>query len=421
MVITVALLLALGVILTAGALGAQESRSYSPVTDARLESPEARNWLMYLREYSSWSYSPLNRINTRNVADLAPVWTMSTGTAEGHQAPPIVNDGVMFVTTPFNQVLAIDAKTGDLLWRYRHQMPADIRMGHPTNRGVALYGDNVYTATSDARVVALDAKTGKVVWNKAVENYNNGYYMTIAPLAARGRIMVGVSGGERGIRGFVVALDANTGEQIWKTYTVPAPGEPGNDTWPGDSWRTGGAPVWVTGSFDPKLGLTYWGTGNPGPMDRGFAPRRQPVYELRRRARRRDGRAEGLPPISLERLVGLGRGRGTLADRLAAQRPHGAGPRACRPQRLSLDARAQRDGISFIDAKPYVKQNVFTSIDPVTGRPEYDMEHKPGHRQTGHLLPVALGRQGLAAGGLQPRHGLSLHPGQRESLPAPRR
>ena len=104
--------------------------------------------------------------------------------------------------------IAIDAKTGDLLWRYRHQMPADIRMGHPTNRGVALYGDKVYTATSDARVVALDAKTGAVVWNKAVENYNNGYYMTIAPLAARGRIMVGVSGGERGIRGFVVALDA---------------------------------------------------------------------------------------------------------------------------------------------------------------------------------------------------------------------
>ena len=150
------------------------------------KSPEARNWLMYLREYNSWSYSPLDRINTRNVADLVPVWTMSTGTAEGHQAPPIVNDGVMFITTPFNQVIAIDAKTGDLLWRYRHQMPADIRMGHPTNRGVALYGDKVYTATSDARVVALDAKTGAVVWNKAVENYNNGYYMTIAPLAARG-------------------------------------------------------------------------------------------------------------------------------------------------------------------------------------------------------------------------------------------
>ena len=152
-------------------------------------------------------------------------------------------------------------------------MPADIRMGHPTNRGVALYGDKVYTATSDARVVALDAKTGKVVWNKAVENYNSGYYMTIAPLAARGKIMVGVSGGERGIRGFVVALDANTGEQVWKTYTVPAPGEPGNDTWPGDSWRTGGAPVWVTGSFDPEARSDVLGHRQPGPVDgRSRAP-----------------------------------------------------------------------------------------------------------------------------------------------------
>ena len=116
----------------------------------------------------------------------------------------------MFVTTPFNQVLAFDAESGELLWRYRRQMPPDIRMGHPTNRGVALYGDKVYMATSDAKVVALDAKTGNVVWDVAVEDYNGGYYMTLAPLAARGKIMVGVSGGERGIRGFVVALDAET-------------------------------------------------------------------------------------------------------------------------------------------------------------------------------------------------------------------
>src|SRR5262245_47008416 len=114
-------------------LAAQQGRRYGPVTDARLESPEARNWLMFWREYNSWSYSPLKEVTTRNVANLVPVWTMSTGTAEGHQSPPIVNDGVMFITTPFNQVIAIDAASGDLLWRYRHQMPADIRMGHRTN------------------------------------------------------------------------------------------------------------------------------------------------------------------------------------------------------------------------------------------------------------------------------------------------
>jgi alcohol dehydrogenase (cytochrome c) len=103
-------------------------------------------------------------------------------------------------------------------------------------------GDKVYMATSDAKVVALDAKTGAVVWDKAVEDYNGGYYMTLAPLAARGKIMVGVSGGERGIRGFVIALDATTGEQVWKTYTIPGPGEPGSETWPGDSWRTAARP-----------------------------------------------------------------------------------------------------------------------------------------------------------------------------------
>ena len=167
------------------------------ITPQKLVSPEAGNWLMYRRTYDSWGYSPLERINTRNVGTLVPVWSASTGTTEGHQSPPIVNDGVMFITTPFNQVFAYDAKTGDLLWRYRRQMPPDIRMGHPTNRGVALYGDKVYMATSDAKVVALNAKTGAVVWDKAVADYNTGYYMTMAPLAARGKIMVGVSGGER--------------------------------------------------------------------------------------------------------------------------------------------------------------------------------------------------------------------------------
>jgi len=357
---------------------AQPARNYSPVTDARLESPEARNWLMYLREYNSWSYSPLDRIDTRNVADLAPVWTMSTGTTEGHQSPPIVNDGVMFITTPFNQVIAIDAKTGDLLWRYRHTMPPDIRMGHPTNRGVALYGDKVYTATSDARVVALDAKTGAVVWNKAVEDYNRGYYMTIAPLAARGRIMVGVSGGERGIRGFVVALDPETGEQIWKSYTVPAPGEPGNDTWPGDSWRTGGAPVWVTGSFDPQLGLTYWGTGNPGPWT-GDARPGDNLYTnsvialdvetgaLKAYHQYHWNDSWDWDEVSAPLLIDLPRNGRTV-------------PGLVHPGRNGYLWMLERsaDAISFIGAKPYVKQNVFTSLDAVTGRPEYDMERKPG-------------------------------------------
>jgi alcohol dehydrogenase (cytochrome c) len=371
------MMLAAALLAAFGAAAQPANRAYSAVTDARLEAPEARNWLMYLREYNSWSYSPLRQITARNVANLVPVWTMSTGTTEGHQAPPIVNDGIMFITTPFNQVLAIDATNGDLIWRYRHQMPADIRMGHPTNRGVALYGDKVYTATSDARVVALDAKTGAVVWNKPVENYNAGYYMTIAPLAARGKIMVGVSGGERGIRGFVAALDANTGEQVWKTYTVPAPGEPGNDTWPGDSWRTGGAPVWVTGSFDPKLGLTYWGTGNPGPWTGDTRPGDNLYTNSVIALDIETGALKGYhqyhwndswdwDEVAAPLLIDLPRNGRTVPGLVHAGR---------NGYLWFLERGAS--GISFISARPYVKQNVFTSIDPVSGRPTYDMEHKP--------------------------------------------
>ena len=245
---------------------AQPPPSYEPVTNERLLNPEPGNWLMYRRTYDSWGYSPLDQINTKNVTKLVPAWTFSTGVEEGHQSPPLVNNGVMFITTPKNQVLALDAKKGDLLWRYKKELPEDLFQLHPTNRGVALYGDKVFLATVDAHLIALNAKTGEVVWDQTVEDYLTGYYMTLAPLVARGKVMVGMSGGELGIRGFIQAFDAETGKSIWKTYTIPGPGEKGHDTWPGDTWKTGAVPIWVTGSYDPQLNLTYWGTGNPGPF-----------------------------------------------------------------------------------------------------------------------------------------------------------
>jgi alcohol dehydrogenase (cytochrome c) len=385
---------------------AQSTRDYRAVTDARLESPEPSNWLMYRRTYDSWGYSPLERVNTRNVANLVPVWTASTGTTEGHQSPPIVNDGVMFITTPFNQVFAFDAKSGDLLWRYRRQMPPDIRMGHPTNRGVALYGNKVYMATSDAKVVALDAKTGAVVWDKAVEDYNGGYYMTMAPLAARGKIMVGVSGGERGIRGFVAALDAETGDQVWKTYTVPAPGEPGSDTWPpGDSWKTGGGPVWVTGSYDPKLGLTYWGTGNPGPWTGDTRPGDN-LYtssvialevdtgKLRAYHQYHWNDSWDWDEVSAPLLVDLPR-NGRMVPGLVHPGRDGY---------LWMLERSASE-ISFISGRPYVKQNVFTKLDPVTGRPEYDMSHKPAIGKPAKYCPSLWGGKDWPPAAYSPKTG----------------
>src|SRR5690625_2889946 len=243
----------------------QVVQNYSTVTDERLLEPEPENWLHYQGNYGAWGYSELDQINSDNVDGLEPVWTFATGVIEGHQAPPIVNDGVMFISTPENQVIALEAATGEMIWRYQRDLPHDLTQFHPTNRGVALYGDMVFLASLDTYLVALDAATGEVVWETAVEDYRELYYMTLAPLVVNGKVMAGVSGGEFGIRGFVQAFDASTGESAWKTYTIPGPGEPGNDTWPGDTWQTGGAPVWITGSYDPELNLTYWGTGNAAP------------------------------------------------------------------------------------------------------------------------------------------------------------
>src|ERR1700757_4242742 len=214
---------------------------YTPVTAERLNKPEDANWLLFRRTYNGWGYSPLRDITPANVARLAPVWSFSTGQVEGHQAPPIVNNGVMFVAAPGNQVLAIEAKTGAVLWRYKRTIPEDMTQLHPTNRGVGLWGDKVFFAATEAVLVALDAKTGKKAWTTKVEDYKKGYYMSLAPLVVDGRVMVGVSGGELGVRAFVAAYDGETGKELWRTFTVPAPGEPGSETWPpGDQWKTGG-------------------------------------------------------------------------------------------------------------------------------------------------------------------------------------
>ena len=219
-------------------LTAQGPVSYSAVTEQRLLNPEPHNWLMYRGNFNGWGYSPLEQITPANVKKLVPVWSFSTGVNEGHQAPPLVNNGMMFVTTPQQQVFALNAKTGDLIWKYKKELPEDLLQLHPTNRGVALLDDRLYLATVDAHLIALDAKTGTVVWDTTVDNYKNGYYFTLSPLIAKGKVMIGTSGGELGIRGYIAAFDARDGKQVWKTYTIPGPGEPGHDTWPGDTWKT---------------------------------------------------------------------------------------------------------------------------------------------------------------------------------------
>lgn len=365
---------------------------YADVTDARLRSSEAHNWLQYRRDDAGSGYSPLDQIRADNVADLKPIWTFSTGMREAHQAPPLVNEGRMFITTPGNHVLALDAVTGDLLWRFERELPDDLFQLHPTNRGVALYGKNVYLATADAALVALDAVTGEVVWEREVGDYAAGYYMTLAPLVAEGLVMVGVSGGEFGVRGFIAAFDAKSGEPRWKTYTVPAPGEPGHETWTGGDWERGGVPVWITGSYDAELGLSYWGTGNAGPWmgdARGGGDNLYATSVLAIDAK--SGAIKGhhqyhwndswdWDEVSAPMLIDYEREGRRIPGLIHAGR---------NGYLWFLERKA--DGIAFVEAKPYVHNDVFKSIDPTTGRPSYNEARKPSVGKTVEFCPSFWG------------------------------
>ena len=192
----------------------------------------------------------------------------------------IVADGLTYITEPPTTVTALDPRNGRPIWSYVRPMPSDLRLiGFPaTNRGVAILDDMVYVGSLDGSLVALDAQTGAVRWETKVADNKTSHSLTMAPLALNWKVIVGVSGGEAGIRGFVDAYDAKTGKLAWRTYTVPAAGEPGVDTWPGDTWKTGAGATWLTGSFDPELNLLYWGTGNPGPDWNGDVRRGDNLY-----------------------------------------------------------------------------------------------------------------------------------------------
>ena len=371
---------------------AQVLQSYSAVTAERLRNPEDRNWLMIRRTYDGWGYSPLSQITPANVGRLRPVWVFPTGESYAHEAAPVINNGIMFVSTPNSQVLAIDARTGNLLWRYRRPRPVGTVVYHETNRGVALYGDKVYYASADAILVALDARTGREVWATAVADNKAGYYMTLAPLVAGGAVMVGTSGGELGIRGFVAAYNPETGKQLWRTYTIPAPGEPGSETWPkGDQWKTGGGPVWITGNYDPVSNLAFWGTGNAGP----WLAEQRPGDNLYTAS-----------TIAVDAATGRIRGHFQYNPNDSWDWDEVSPPLLIDFQRSGRAVRglvdAARDGylwfldrsdgpIHFVEGKPYVNQNVFKGLDPQTGRPDVDPARRPGINRQAENCPSHWG------------------------------
>ena len=228
-----------------------------------------QDWLMYGGDYFSQRFSRLAQINRENVHLLKPAWMYQpnhTGEAP-IEASAIVANGVLYITEPPSTVTALDARLGTRIWSWTPKLPERLyTIGvHRSNRGVAILGDTVYVGTLDAHLVALDAKTGEVRWTVHVDDNNHGYAMTAAPRVIDGKVIVGISGGDVDIRGYIDAYDAQTGKHLWRSYTIPAPGESGSETWGKDMNGIGGGGTWGTGSYDPELNLIYWGTGNPAP------------------------------------------------------------------------------------------------------------------------------------------------------------
>jgi alcohol dehydrogenase (cytochrome c) len=254
--------------------------AHGQVTSQRLAaaSSEPQNWLTYSGSYYSHRYSTLNQITSANVRNLKLQWVYQSPVAGNWQTSPLVVDGVMYLTQRLNDVVALDALTGRAFWTYRYTPAQDrIVCCGANNRGLAILGNTLFMGTLDAQLIALDARTGRPIWKTAVATTKDGYSITHAPLVVKDKVIVGVGGGEYGIRGFIAAYDAATGKEAWRFYTIPAPGEPGSETWQAcpkeaanafcdpDAWKHGGGSIWMTGSYDPQLNLTYWGVGNVGP------------------------------------------------------------------------------------------------------------------------------------------------------------
>jgi len=255
------------------------------ITHERLvnSAKEPHNWLSYSGNYFSQRYSELTQITPANVGSLELKWMYQGATMGTWQATPLVADGIMYVSQRPNDVVALDAKTGRVFWIYQYNPAPDHQACcGANNRGLAIAGDTLFMATLDARLIAIDARTGRPLWNVQVDDHRQSYAMTNAPLVVKDKVITGVGGGDRGIRGSVVAYDIKTGKEVWRFYTIPGPGEKGHESWEKcppttsqdptnpnycdpEAWKHGGGAIWLTGSYDATANLTYWGVGNVWP------------------------------------------------------------------------------------------------------------------------------------------------------------
>ncbi len=237
-----------------------------PNEDLLAGTADPEKWLLYGGNYENYRHSPITDINPENVGKLQAVWGFPTGTLEQFEVSPTIYDGIMYVTSSHNRLFALDAATGEVYWRYDHPQPSDLRLCCGiVNRGAAISGDLVLMATLDAKMLAFNRLTGEIAWEVTLAPYADGFSATSMPMIVKDMAIIGIAGGEFGVRGFFDAYDVQTGELRWRHYTVPEAGEPGVETWAGDSYKTGGAPAWTSGAYDPETDILYWTTGNPSP------------------------------------------------------------------------------------------------------------------------------------------------------------
>ncbi len=342
--------------------------------------------------YGMQRYSTLTQINKDTVKNLVPVWNYSLDDNRAEESQPIVYKGVLYITTN-SATIAVDAKSGRQIWKTKVEYPPEtprIVCCGIINRGAAIYDGKIFRTTLDANVIALDAKTGKEVWKQNAIDFKTGYSMTGAPLVADGVVLTGVSGAEFGTRDFIDGWDPETGKHLWRTYTIPAKGEPGNDTWPGDTWQLGGGSTWITGSYDPELKTVYWGVGNPGPFNAGVR------------------KGDNLYTCS---VLALDPHTGSIKwyYQFSPNNPYDYDAVAemvlatidvkGKPTKVILDA--NRNGFFYvldrvngklITANPYVKVNWASGVDKQTGRPiETDITQKARAGEKVEVWPSILG------------------------------
>lgn len=371
---------------------------------------DTANWLLYGGDYSNTRHSPVTDLNPDTVKNLEVAWAFPTGTLGQFEVSPTIYDGIMYVSSSYNRLFALNPETGELYWRYDHQYPEDLRLCcGPVNRGVAISGDVVIMATLDSQIIAFDRLSGEIVWQKEIAPYDLGHSATSMPMVVGDLAIIGIAGGEFGVRGFFDAYDVKTGELRWRHYTVPDTGEPGVETWAGESYKTGGAPAWTSGAYDPDTDTLYWTTGNPSPDWNGDKRAGDNLFSN--------------SILALDPATGKQKWYFQFT-------PHDVWDYDGNTQIFLVDIRrdgrdvkaivqANRNGYfyildretgTFMDAKPYIEQLNWATIDE-TGRPIVNPAAMPSEDNDFRTCPSNLGgMNGAWSGALNPKLGLAYIP-----------